>query len=216
MILQIDAFLAAEECQAIIDTLADTDFNSGQATAGGAARQVKHNEQITAPEHPALQLIQQRLQQHALFQQAVLPKQCARLMLNRYRAGMEYGLHVDDAVMNNVRTDISFTLLLSPSDGYQGGELELHDASGVRSWRLEQGQLLVYPSHYLHQVTQVTAGARVACVGWWQSRVRQAEQRQILFDLGQTAQQLLQQGNTQAYQTLALSHANLLRMWSEV
>jgi PKHD-type hydroxylase len=36
-------------------------------------------------------------------------------------------MHVDDALMKGVRTDVSFTLFLSNSNAYEGGALEISD-----------------------------------------------------------------------------------------
>ena len=35
------------------------------------------------------------------------------LILSRYKPGMAYGTHVDDALMQGLRTDVSFTVFLS-------------------------------------------------------------------------------------------------------
>ena len=47
----------------------------------------------------------------------------APLILSRYEPGMDYGSHVDDALMHGVRTDVSFTLFLSDPESYDGGAL---------------------------------------------------------------------------------------------
>jgi predicted 2-oxoglutarate/Fe(II)-dependent dioxygenase YbiX len=43
---------------------------------------------------------------------------------------MQYGSHVDDALMQGMRTDVSFTLFLSDPESYDGGELVIESASG--------------------------------------------------------------------------------------
>ena len=45
---------------------------------------------------------------------------------------MEYGSHVDDALMQGVRTDVSFTLFLSDPDGYEGGACDRDLGRGGR------------------------------------------------------------------------------------
>jgi PKHD-type hydroxylase len=57
----------------------------------------------------------------------------------------------------------------------------------------------------------VTAGIRLACVGWVQSLVRRPDQREILFDL----EGLRDQASGEASLRLDKTIGNLLRMWGE-
>jgi len=43
--------------------------------------------------------------------------------------------------------------------------------------------MIVYPSTSLHRVDPVTSGTRLVVAGWIQSLVRDASEREILFDL---------------------------------
>jgi PKHD-type hydroxylase len=117
--------------------------------------------------------------------------------------------------MDNLRTDISFTLFLSNPDSYEGGELVLESHSGDDAIKLPAGHLVAYPSTSLHRVSAVTRGERLACVGWAQSWIRDAGQREILFDL-ETAKQaiLTQHGKTTEFDLVAKASANLFRMWA--
>jgi len=127
---------------------------------------------------------------------------------------MAYGSHVDNALMNGHRTDLSFTLFLSTPSGYEGGELVMEDSSGERAWKPEAGGLLLYPSTTLHRVAEVTRGARLAVVGWIESRVRSAERREILFDLeAAMSGEFDANGKTEQYDRLSKSFNNLLRHW---
>ena len=58
-----------------------------------------------------------------LFRAAANPKQLVKVMLSRYKPGMAYGTHVDNALMGGIRTDLSFTLFLKEPDTYEGGAL---------------------------------------------------------------------------------------------
>ena len=111
-------------------------------------------------------------------------------------------------------TDSSFTLFLSDQTQYQGGELVLEDSSGERSWKLDAGDLLLYPSTYLHRVNEVTDGERLVIVGWLTSRVREPNQREILFDMEQSVRQEFNlNGKTEQYDRLSRVRNNLLRQW---
>jgi PKHD-type hydroxylase len=89
-------------------------------------------------------------------------------MFNRYSEGMTFGLHVDGGVRlhphngRKLRTDVSATLFLSDPASYDGGELQIEDTYGVHSVKLAAGDMVVYPSTSLHQVTPITRGVRVA------------------------------------------------------
>ena len=139
-------------------------------------------------------------------------------MFARYGPGGQYGLHTDNAVMFDeggwpVRTDISFTMFLSDLDSYEGGALVVSDPAQDREFRPEAGSAIFYPTGQLHRVTPVTRGERLVCVGWLQSLIRRADQRELLFDLEQ-----VRAGMNSGGESLMLDKAmgNLLRMWGEV
>jgi PKHD-type hydroxylase len=58
----------------------------------------------------------------------------------------------------------------------------------------------------------VTSGLRLACVGWVQSHVRRADQRELLFDLA-CARRDCVKGEAQLLLDKAIG--NLMRMWGE-
>lgn len=215
MILHIKDAIEPNTLEAVIESIDNDLFVDGTETAGRAVKGIKNNQQIRLRDgQPApLQLLLNRLQNHPLIQHAALPQKFTHVMLNRYQSNMTYGDHIDDAIMSGVRTDISFTLGLS--DKYQGGELVLHDSTGERSWRLGCGELLLYPTHYLHRVNPVTSGQRTSMVGWIQSYVRDSQQRELLFDLKQSLnEEFEQRGTSEQYLRLSKSYNNLLRYWS--
>ena len=132
----------------------------------------------------------ERILGNELFCLAARPKALSPLLFSRYDTGMQYGSHVDDALMGGMRTDISFTLFLSDATSYDGGELIIDSASGEETFKLEAGALVAYPATSLHRVGAVTRGARLAAVGWARSFVRDPAQRELLFDLDTARRQL--------------------------
>jgi PKHD-type hydroxylase len=215
MILHLSQCLSAVDLEAIKATIKDVSFHDGLSTAGRAASQVKQNQQADMVEVAGiLKLVEQRLLANDLFVQTTYPQQFVRLLLSRYQQGMRYGTHVDEALINNQRTDISFTLFLSDPSQYQGGELVLEDSSSERSWKLDAGDLLVYPSTYLHRVNEVTEGERLVIVGWLTSQIRDPNQREILFDMEKSLHEEFNlNGKTQQYDRLSRVRNNLLRQW---
>jgi len=223
MILCIDRVLTTEQLDHIYDLLKQAEFVDGKLTAGIYAKTVKENSQLKGDTEITQQvraIANQALQQNALFQTAVRPKVIRPMIFSRYQVGMSYGWHTDNAVMGNsmlTRSDVSLTLFLSDPDTYCGGELVIDTGLGEQSFKLAAGSMIVYPSTFLHQVTEVTEGVRLAAVTWVQSLVRDAHQREILFDLDTVRRSIFEkQGKTVEFDLLCKTHANLLRQWIEV
>jgi len=218
MILQISNAIDEETISSIVSGLDVNQFSDGKSTAGWAAKDVKNNQQLAGKKsHAATEVLLDRLQQNSLVQSVMRPKQVARVSINRYQQGDYYGTHMDDSLMNGARTDISFTLGLSSLSDFEGGELVIEDASGERSWRLGQGDILMYPSHYLHRVNPITKGSRLAMIGWVQSLVKQPSHRELLFDLEQSLKSEFDaNGKSENFDRLTKVFHNLLREWADV
>jgi PKHD-type hydroxylase len=151
-----------------------------------------------------------------VFKAAARPKQLTGLLVSRYGPGMEYGLHVDDALMHGMRTDLSFTVFLSGPDTYEGGELVIAGNDADSSIKLAAGSAVVYPTTSLHKVAPVTAGERLVVVGWVRSFLRRADERELLFDLDAAVAELRQSGAAKPLLDRILKvRANLLRLWAE-
>lgn len=217
MILAIENLLSKAEVAAIAASVPALDFDDGRKTAGRFARTVKANSQAApSKERDAiLQKVRDALLAHPVFASAVRPRALTPLILSRYREGQTYGAHIDDALMQGLRTDVSFTLFLSDPETYDGGALEVRDTLEAREIKLPAGSVIVYPSDTLHRVTPVARGERLAVVGWAESWVRSPEKREILFDLDRAVQAAFDQdGTSPMFETLAKTRSNLLRMWA--
>lgn len=218
MILCVDQVLSAAEVDAITERLTPADFVDGTHSAGALAAGAKQNLQLppTSSVHAALQTkVQQSLREHAVIAAAALPKTLSRVTFNRYDAGMHYGPHIDEPVIDSIRTDLSYTLFLSDPKTYSGGELVLSDAQGDQAIKLSAGSVVLYATGQRHEVQPVTAGSRLAAVGWIQSQVREASARSILFDLAGIAADLDDSQGELALR-LAAVRANLRRRWTEL
>jgi len=220
MIEAIPDILSKDQCAAIIASLSDEGFEDGRKTAGGRAAKVKRNEQLgtNAPDKKAIQAqILDALETAKRFRRFAFPATVAKPIVSRYRVGMEYGLHVDNAILaSGVRSDLSVTVFLNEPETYQGGELEILSGFGPVQIKLPAGAAIVYPSSTLHRVLPVTAGERLAAVTWVQSRVRDPARREILIDLD-LARSKLESTAPKAEETdrAGRAYANLLRMWAE-
>src|SRR5262249_55980935 len=127
-----------------------------------------------------------------------------------------YGVHVDDALIGGIRTDISFTLFLSAPESYEGGELIIDTSAGEEAFKLGAGSILTYPATTLHRVAPVTRGERLVAAGWVRSFIRDPARRELLFDLETARRRLFDaQGKTWEGDLLAKCAANLTRLWCE-
>lgn len=218
--IEIADLLDHEAVLACREVLARAPFRDGVLTAGAAASAVKRNQQARGDDPEILALgrrVRLALERHDVVRRLVRPVRWSSLMFSRYVEGQEYGLHIDNAIMSDsdgwpFRTDVSFTLFLSDPATYAGGALLISDPAGEREYRPEAGSIVFYPTGYLHRVMPVTAGERLACVGWVQSLIRRPDQREILFDL----ERLRDTATADTALTLDKTIGNLLRMWGEV
>jgi PKHD-type hydroxylase len=225
MILCIAPVLSGEALAIVRDGIAKARFRDGQETAGWHARPVKHNRQAEPSDvAEAASIVAAGLQAHPVFQSAVLPQRMSPILFNRYEAGMDYGAHVDDAIMvsgpaasaGRLRSDVSITLFLDDPQSYEGGELVIDSAGDEQPYKLPAGACVLYPATHLHRVAPVTRGRRHAAVCWVQSLVRDAGQREVLFDLDTARRAVFEhQGKSETFDRLAKTYANLLRRWAE-
>ncbi|QIQ86959.1 Fe2+-dependent dioxygenase [Erythrobacter sp.] len=198
------------------------EWRDGRATAGATAKAVKRNLQAVLKGREGEALHGDLLglvADNPVVKAAAQPRRFSRLLLSRTEDGGHYGAHVDNALMGTgeerMRTDISFTLFLSPPEDYEGGELVVY-AAGMTQWiKPQAGELVLYPSSSIHEVRPVTKGARVACVGWIESWIADPSQREMLFDLENLRVSLRASLPRQSAELLTLDKtiANLLRMW---
>ena len=195
----------------------EASFSPGKATAGWQAREVKNNDQSAGPAaQEVMEDIRAALMANPVFLSAARPKAFVKTLVSRYRPGMAYGTHTDDALMGGMRNDLSFTCFLSEPADYDGGELVLEGNEGEETVKPPAGSVFLYPTTALHHVAEVTRGERLAVVGWVRSFIRDAQKREMLFDLDQTVAALRQmQAERQVMNRVSKTRNNLIRMWAE-
>ncbi|MBO9716620.1 MAG: Fe2+-dependent dioxygenase [Pseudoxanthomonas sp.] len=225
MLLHIPGVLSREQVADFRRRLDGTSWIDGRETVGHLGAQAKRNEQLpdASPLKRELgETILLALAKNPLFFSFALPFKYLPPRFNRYTGGGTYGFHVDGAVMNlaqgeQLRSDVSCTLFLCDPDEYEGGELVVADTYGEHMAKLPAGDMIVYPSSSLHQVTPVTRGARVASFFWVQSMVRDDGRRRLLFEMDSAIEALRASGaDESAVLQLTGVYHNLLRQWAEV
>jgi PKHD-type hydroxylase len=219
MLLVMKDVLSVDDCNKVIDRMNAQRFEAGTKTAGWNAKLVKNNEQLdrTHPDYaPLNKMVTEAIMRNATFRMGFRPRHITPLLFSRYHDGMEYGTHVDDALMYNMRSDVSFTLFLADPASYDGGELVMETTGGEASYKLNRGELIAYSSTTLHRVTPVTRGERMCAVGWSQSHVRDPAQREILYELDLARRAIFDRDKkTREFDIISKAHANLVRMWAD-
>ena len=210
--------LNSEELIKITDILVGKDlcWEDGKKTAGTHASLVKNNLQLNRNSEVSKKLstlIQKRILSNQLIKSFTLPKQIHGVMFTKSSKDMHYGRHVDNPFMSSGRSDLSFTISLTNKDSYEGGELNIETINSEKEFKLNHGEIVIYPSTYLHSVNKVKNGERIVCVGWIESYIKSVEEREYLFDLEAAAKGLLAKyGRTDELDLVFKSYSNFLRL----
>jgi len=210
--------LNAEEAESIKKDLDDEKQNweDGKNTSGSHAKLVKNNLQLNRNSEVSKkysQLVNKKILSNQLIKSFSLPKRIHGIMFTKSSKNMHYGRHIDNPYMSSGRSDLSFTLSLTNKDSYEGGELIIETMNSEEKFKLNTGEIIIYPSSYLHAVSEVNSGNRLVCVGWIESYVKSTENREYLFDLDAGARSLLAKyGRSDELDLIFKSYSNLLRV----
>ena len=191
-------------------------WEDGKKTAGSHASKVKNNLQLNRESDTSKKyagIISKKILSDNLIKSFALPKKIHGIMFTKSTKGMQYGRHVDNSFMSSGRADLSFTIFLNSKDNYDGGELSIECINSEERFKLNIGEMIIYPSTYFHSVIEVTRGERYVCVGWIESYVKSIEEREYLFDLDAGARSLLAKyGRSDELDFIFKSYSNLLRV----
>ncbi|AKM08993.1 Fe2+-dependent dioxygenase [Croceicoccus naphthovorans] len=227
MLIVIENVLSPDEVAQFREKLAGAGWSDGADTAGTRSVAVKQNLQLPRSDDVAQALgtaILRKLGHHSEFISASLAEKIWPPVFNLYQDGGHYGTHSDAAIMRlpdgsmTLRSDLSATLFLSDPDSYDGGELVIEESYGAQAVKLPAGDMVLYPSGSLHQVTPVTRGQRICAITWMQSAVADAAARAMLYDMDQSIR-VLSVGRAKDdadIDRLIHVYHNLLRRWANV
>nr|WP_242633648.1 Fe2+-dependent dioxygenase [Acinetobacter baumannii] len=227
VIHHIPNVLSKEQVQYFRNEMDKIEWVNGKVTAGTLSATVKRNQQLPE-DHPLTHhlsnIILEALGTHPLFLSAAIPLDIIPPLFNRYENQESFGFHVDNSIRRirgtneRLRTDLSCTLFLSEPEEYEGGDLVVEDTYGYHEVKLPAGDMILYPSTSLHEVTAITSGCRIASFFWVQSMVRDDAERHMLFNLDQTVQNLRMQLGDNHSEVIKLTNLyhNLIRKWAEL
>jgi len=220
MFLQVADLLAPEEVQAIAEIARHAKFIDGRLS--NPHNIVKDNVIGDNANDPgarkAGEIALAALQRSEEAGNFVFPRRVAVPTLLRYDVGRKYGEHVDAAFLpvgaQPLRSDVSCTIFIADPADYQGGELVIHLGTETTRIKGNAGSAVFYPSTRLHEVTPVTAGARLVMITFIESQIPDEMQRDLLYTLGEVRAleglKMEWRNRTQ----LEFVIANLHRMWS--
>src|SRR5215470_18207663 len=103
MIIWIQNLLTPDELATVARALSTADFGSGSRTAGILNRPVKENVELRndwQDKERLDQIVLEALRRNQTFEIAARPKKIIAPIFNRYSAGMFYGNHLDNAIMD--------------------------------------------------------------------------------------------------------------------
>lgn len=227
MLVCIPNVLSRDELQRCRALMAKAEWEDGRSTAGAQSASVKHNQQVaqSSAQGCALSdLVLDALARNSTFHSAALPLRIIPPLFSRYLPGHSFGVHIDNAIRGvpgtsvRIRTDLSCTLFLAEPEDYDGGELTVETSYGAQEVKLPAGDLVLYPSTSLHRVAPVTRGMRVGSFFWLQSMIRSESDRDTLFLLDQSIQELAARDGMEADTVVRLTgvYHNLVRRLAEV
>lgn len=221
MIHVIPDLLDADQLQRLRTLAAGKAFVDGSATNQGS--RVKRNQQLEQNDREveaAGEQVVRALFAHPLVQRIAFPKTIPMPTIARYVPGMQYGPHLDEAILQTrpkpIRSDLSCTVFLNPPEDYAGGELEIWLGSERARIKAAAGSAVLYPTGLIHQVLPVTAGERLVAVTWLQSRIPNPQHRLVLAHQMELMQRMLpkcDEGDRLLFESI---RTNLQRLWCDV
>ena len=161
------------------------EWYEGNVTARGAAKYGKINMQSGVSEDPDWVQVSSDIRglimddpRYQTFTGGVPTLLGGLFRMNRYDVGMKYDWHCDntfmgfpDEVPEPIVTNYAYSLAVT--DNYEGGEFEIklphtytNGEQDVKVFKGKPGDMIIFPTSYMHRVKEVTRGSRVVCNGW--------------------------------------------------
>lgn len=216
----IKGLLSEEEVSKVVELSEQLRFVDGRSSTNPGSS-VKNNLQADM-EDPiyveAGKVVRAAIFRSKTFREYAAPKNMALPMVTKYEPGMDYGFHVDAAMLGTkppMRADVSTTIFLSDPKSYDGGELVAKIGAREVEVKLEPGDAVLYPSITLHRVKPVTRGIRLVSITFCESSVRDHYERELLYQLGKAINLESDKLSFETLTELNNVHTNLQRYWTE-
>jgi PKHD-type hydroxylase len=193
--MKIFKILNSDQITFLKDEIEKCTWKNGTSSAEGTAKLIKRNLQISSSDPKFSNILKTiiQVQEDVTVKTYTYIKELIDPRIAKYSEGDEYDWHVDTALLNSRRTDLSFTIFLNDYSEYEGGQLKILNNSQEFIINGNAGQMVVYPSGLMHKVNKVELGQRLVIVGWINSHVKIEEHRLRLFEISTEISNLRQQ-----------------------
>ncbi len=194
------------------ELLMSNEWLDGKNSAKGS--QVKKNLQLNPGEFNTKlsNEIIKTIENDPMINNYSFPSKIFNILFSRTGMGMFYGPHVDSPYLETGRRDFSFTIFLNNPKEYEGGELVLYIPPEKKQIKMKEGEMIIYPTKYLHEVKEVTSGERMVCVGWIQSQIARDDDRESLTLMKTAMLEIIEKNGTSlSTQNLSLSFNNIYK-----
>ena len=120
--------------------------------------------------------------QKGAIEKIYAPIKIKNRIYNNYNVNDFYDYHIDSFKSSDNKMLYNYGFTISLSDDYEGGEFVLQTEAGEIGYKVNKGEIVIFPTIYPHKVTPVTKGCRQNIIGWFESKVTY-EQSYILKTL---------------------------------
>ncbi len=165
------SFFSPEQCEAIINACEKPLWIQGEVNEGQIDKKLRNVRQQGLmmneegwPHTRILELMKQANEARYKFNVSGFMNYDAPMIME-YGKGCHYDWHIDvgKAVPNR---KLSFTIQLSKSEDYEGGDLEFLGTEVKSNDFRQQGTCVIFPSFLAHKISKVKSGTRMSIVGW--------------------------------------------------
>jgi len=108
----------------------------------------------------------------------------SQILYSKFSRGSYYKWHIDSIPILGLIPHYSMSCVLN--DDFDGGELEMMVGNVKHSFKLSPGKAIIYPTEYLHQVTEVTKGVRNVFCLWLRSAISDEFSRKQYINIVKT------------------------------
>ena len=153
---------------------------------------------------------------HPLFRLAVQPTRMSAVRFQRFSESSLAASATDETHTDlQLRRDVSVILCLAWAGNFEGGELTVDSGFGPSQVALTPGIAVVFPATADYHVSTVTRGTFWLAQATVESRVRDAAQREIIYDIGCSLELIepFRRDISEAVTRLRRCLQTLLQMW---
>ena len=131
---------------------------------------VKENKESTIPEE-LNKHIGKLLKNKRAIKTIYAPLKIKTRIYNSYSNNNFYDYHVDSFQSSDSKMLYNYGFTIGLSNEYEGGEFVLQTEAGEIGYKINKGEVVIFPIIYPHKVTPVTNGCRQNLIGWFESKV---------------------------------------------